>query len=132
MKSLIDLLCQRQADPLDTGQILDTGPGQFLQSAELLEQPLPPLRTYSGNLLQYGTVASLRATLSVGGDGESMGLVPDLLYQVQGGRIRGQYNRRTTSQQEELLHPRLAICAFCDADQGQPGDPQLLQDPMDS
>ena len=52
MKSIVDLLCQLAIHALYPRQIINPGPGNFPEPAELLQQLLAPLRTNPGNFLQ--------------------------------------------------------------------------------
>ncbi|MNV76374.1 hypothetical protein D3C71_1697210 [compost metagenome] len=66
------------------GDFIDTGAVELLQAAEMFQQVAPALGPYPGHILQAGHPAGLAAAGAVAGDGETVGLVADLLDQVQG------------------------------------------------
>jgi len=83
VKRIVNLLGQRPVDTLDPGQVLDAGPGHLADAAQLLQQLLAPPRSDPGNLLQRRGGPRAGTPLAMPGDGEAVGLVPDLLDQVQ-------------------------------------------------
>ncbi len=83
MKGMIDLLGKSDTDTLDPGDVLHTGPGEFLQTAELFQQLLTTLRPDAGNLFQDRSSTAARPPIPMGGYRKTVGLVPDLLDQVQ-------------------------------------------------
>ena len=83
MKSIIDLLCQLAINTLYPRQVINTGPGDLPEPAQLLQQLLTPFRTNPGYLLQRRGTPGFRPTLPMTGDRKTMCLIPDLLYQMQ-------------------------------------------------
>jgi hypothetical protein len=75
-------------DAWNLAQILDTGLGYALESAEVLDKLTAPLGANPCDLLKRGSSSSLGAPLAVTGDGKAMGFIADLLDQVQCWRIR--------------------------------------------
>ena len=87
MECLVNLLRQLAADPFYGSYIFHPCPCHTLQAAKLREQALTTFWTYARNTLQRGTTTALVPALAVTGNGKSVRLVPDLLYQVQCRRV---------------------------------------------
>jgi len=83
MKGLIDLFGEPDADTFDPGDILHAGAGELLQAAELLQKLLTTFRPDARDLFQDRTFSTARPAVAMGGNGKTMGLIPDLLDQVQ-------------------------------------------------
>src|SRR5438270_13060790 len=79
----IDALGERPADALDLGDVVDRRRLDAAQTAEVLEQRLPPLRADAGNLAQHRGGARLRAPRAMPDDGEAVRLVADCLDEMQ-------------------------------------------------
>ena len=80
----MDTLRQFVADAVYTVQILHAGTRHTLQAAKLLEKNMPALGSETGDFLKWRLVAGLPPPLPVAGDGKTVSLIADLLYQVQG------------------------------------------------
>ena len=71
----------------------------------------------AGNLVEKGLGAFFAAPLAMGGDGETMRLITDVLQQMQGRRFGFQYQFLTAAAKKQGLLPCLAADTLGDADQ---------------
>ena len=83
MECVVDPLGKGLTDPRCCGNILDARSRQLPQSSETFQKRLPPLGADAGNLLKNGCSPPAFAPLPVGRDGKTVGLVSDLLYQME-------------------------------------------------
>ena len=84
MQSLIDGLRELAANTVYFFQVLDTGARDALQPAELPQQFAALARPQSWHGFQHGFSARFGATMAMTGNGKSMCLVANSLYQMQG------------------------------------------------
>ena len=87
MQRSIYLFGQFFTDPRRFGNFGGAGAGQFLQTAEVFQQLPSALRPNTGNALQRRGIAGLAAALTVSGNGETVGLVADVLDKVKRRRV---------------------------------------------
>src|SRR5690606_36077692 len=87
MKRSIYLIGQFFTDPRRFSIFGGAGAGQFLQTAVLSQQLLSALRPNTGNAVQRRGIAGLAAALTVSGNGETVGLVADVLDKVKRRRV---------------------------------------------
>ena len=78
------------------------------------------------DVLQARGGARLAAPRAVPGDGEAVGLVADLLDEVQRRMVRRQAPRALLARHEELLEAGLALLALGHADHRDVGEAQVL------
>src|SRR4051794_23723527 len=78
-------LCQRLADARHAGEIVHTRRLHALQSAEVRQQRLAPLAPDAADILQRRVRTALAATRSMPLDRKPMGLVANLLQEMQAG-----------------------------------------------
>src|SRR5262245_4504913 len=71
--------------------------------------------------------ARLAATLAMSGDGKTMRLVANSLYEMQGGRVGRQYMRQVLMRQEQPLLSGSAIRSLGNAGEGYACDLQLFE-----
>src|SRR6056297_707486 len=98
----INALGQYAADAGYFSQVVHTGGGNALQSTEVTQQIPAPLGTEPRNVLEHGAPARFRTLRPVAGDGETVRLVADVLYEQQRRRAG-----REGAWIGLLLHPEL-------------------------
>src|SRR5690242_18228522 len=117
MQLMINLFGQHAADSFHLGKIVHAGREQPAQPAKAREQLLAPLRPYAPDRLQRGGIARLAAPGAVTLDREAMGLVADLLHEMQRRVLGAEHERLGSSREIELLQPGLAALALRHTDQ---------------
>jgi len=85
MESIVDPLGQLGVDAVHAGQILDTSPRELFQAAKLPEEGLAALGADTGNAFEDGYHTGFGPALAMSGNSEAMGLITNLLHQMQGG-----------------------------------------------
>src|SRR6056297_4229127 len=98
----INALGQNAADAGYFGQIVHARRRHALQSAEVAQKVPAPLRPEPRDILQHRAPAGFRAACPVAGDGETVRLVADVLYEQQRRRAG-----REAAWVSLLLHPEL-------------------------
>ena len=83
MKMVENFLGKFTTDPVDPGQILDTGPSQALQTAKVLQQGAATLGPDTTDLIQQRSLASAAPAGTMAGDRKPMRFIANLLDQVQ-------------------------------------------------
>src|SRR5699024_1675520 len=84
MKMIVNALCHCDTDSVDACQFLDTGAGNLSGATKGLQQALAPFRPQAFNGFQCRATPLLAPLASVCGECKAVGLVPDLLHQMQG------------------------------------------------
>ena len=107
MKGGVDVSGQFLVDAFHAHDILDAGLGEPLEPTEVPEKILAALGPHPADILEHRTRFLFAAPLTMPRDRKAVGLVPDLLHQVQGRGLRRQYKRLLLPQQQQwrLLLP---------------------------
>ena len=85
MKGVVNPLRQLGVDAIHAGDILDAGPRELFQAAKLPEEGLAALGADTGNAFEDGHHTGFGQALAMTGNSEAMGLITNLLHQMQGG-----------------------------------------------
>src|SRR5690242_5397402 len=113
----VDPLRQRTGDSGHSRKVFDARRLHPLESAEVREQRLPPLRADAADLLQRRRVARLGAPRAMPLDREAMRLVADLLQKMQPRMVRREMQNRLASGKHDVLESGFALRALGNADQ---------------
>src|SRR5688572_14483453 len=116
MKVAIDTLGERAADAFDLGDVVDRRSLHPAQAAEVLDQRLAALRADARDLVQHRGGARLAAARTVAEHREAVGLVADLLDEMQAGVRRRQLQGARLGLEDQLLLAGLAPRPLGDAD----------------
>src|SRR5690606_7910289 len=102
MQGRIDSPGERLVHALDLGDLLDPGRPQARQAAEMAQQGGAAARADAGDVFEAAGGTRLLAPAAMAGDGEAVGLVADLLDELQAQRGGARPQLAAVGQQQAL------------------------------